>query len=82
MGESLLAVTSNRYCNRQFIQTAYQLIKNGCDADFDIIGCHPDDEIETESEYDPLQYIQDLIGVIDWAGKFRELAGRKVKVSL
>ena len=72
-GESLLAITSNRYCNRQFVQTAYQLIRKGCRADFDVIGCRDDEHIQTADEYDPLQYIQNLIGTLDWIERFRRL---------
>ena len=72
-GDSLLAVTNSRYCNRQFIQTAYQLILSGCRADFDIIGCHPKGRAATADTYDPLQYLQDLIGMLDWIEKFRKL---------
>lgn len=68
--DSLLAITSNRYCNRQFIQTAYQLIHSGCRADFDIIGCLPDNCVSTADNYDPLQYLQDLIGILDWIERF------------
>ena len=71
--ESLLTITNNRYCNRQFIQTAYELIVGGCDADFDIVGCHPDEKIIGVEKYDPMQYLQDLIGVLDWIEKFRRL---------
>ena len=71
--DSLLAITSNRYCNRQFVQTAYQLISRGCRSDFDVIGCHDDEHIHGVEDYDPLQYIQDLIGTIDWIHRFRKL---------
>jgi len=71
--DSLLVLTSNRYCNRQFIQLAYQLMKSGRSVDFDIIGTYPDNDIATPETYDPFQYIQDLIGILDWIDRFRSL---------
>jgi|GEM_PF-911973 len=72
-GDSILAVTNRRFCNRQFIQTAYQLIKNDQRIDFDIVGCHRRGIAPTADTYDPLQYLQDLIGTLDWIKRFRQL---------
>ncbi len=74
--DSLLLLTSNRYCNRQFIQIAYQLMKSGRSVSFDIIGTSPENDIPAPETYDPFQYIQDLIGMIDWIGRFRSLTER------
>ncbi len=68
--DSLLAITSNRFCNRQFLQLAYDLLKQEIPLDLDVIGCIPDEELSTEKTYDPFQYLQDLIGILDWIGRF------------
>ena len=73
MDDSLLILTSNRYCNRQFIQLAYQLMKLGRSVFFDIIGTSPKNDIPTPESYDPFQYSQDLIGILDWIDRFRSL---------
>ena len=68
--ESLLAITSNRYCNRQFLQLAHYVIKNDWAVDLDVVGCIPDGQITAVESYDPLQYLQELIGILDWIGRF------------
>lgn len=68
--DSLLAITHNRYCNRQFLQLAFHLIKARRPFNLDVIGCMKDDEIVTESTYDPFQYLQDLISILDWIDRF------------
>ncbi len=70
-GDSLLAVTNNRYCNRQFLQLAYQLLRTGRPVRLDIIGCIPDERITPPERYDPFQYLQDLIGILDWIDRFQ-----------
>ncbi len=73
-GERLLAVTHNRYCNRQFAQIAYLLMKEGTPLNLDVVGCVPDERIVSAERYDPFQFLQDLIGLLDWAERFeREL---------
>ena len=67
--ESLLAITNNRYCNRQFLQLACYLLENNLPLDLDVIGCIPDSEIVTAETYDPFQYLQDLISILDWIGR-------------
>lgn len=69
-GESLLAVTSNRYCNRQFLQLAHYVVKNDLPVDLDVAGCFPDERVASMERYDPFQYLQDLIGILDWIGRF------------
>ena len=69
-GDSILFITSNRYCNRQFLQLAYRMIKSGRCVSFDIIGTTPESDIVTADSYDPMQYIQDLISIIYWIGRF------------
>lgn len=68
--ESLLAITSNRYCNRQFLQLAFCLLNEKLPLDLDVIGCIPDSQIVTAETYDPFQYLQDLIGILDWIARF------------
>ena len=77
-GESLLAITSNRYCNRQFLQLAYQIIKENRRVGLDVIGNYSDEELGVLKGYDPYQYIQDVISIIDWIKRFRsvQLGGR------
>lgn len=77
-GESLLAITSNRYCNRQFLQLAYQIIKENRRVGLDVIGNYSDEELVVLKGYDPYQYIQDVISMIDWIKRFRsvQLGGR------
>ncbi|WP_044913411.1 hypothetical protein [Butyrivibrio sp. WCE2006] len=70
--DSFLFVTNNRYCNRQFMQIAYSMKEEKYPIHFDVIGCTPDERIIPVERYDPFQFIQDLIGVIDWAYRFRE----------
>ena len=72
--DSLLLLTNNRYCNRQFLQLAFLMMKQACPIRFDIIGCTPDDRLISRERYDPFQFLQDLIGVLDWIERFdREL---------
>ena len=68
---TLLAITHNRYCNRQFVQIAYQLIKEDISVNLDVIGCLSDKEITTMEEYDPLLYLQEIIGLLDWIERFK-----------
>lgn len=72
--DSLLFLTSNRYCNRQFIQLAYQLYVERRPVHFDIIGTTPKSDIVTPDTYDPFQYLQDLIAILDWSERFKSLA--------
>ena len=69
-GERLLAVTHNRYCNRQFAQIAYLFMKEETPLGLDVVGCVPDESIVPADRYDPFQFLQDLIGLMDWAERF------------
>lgn len=76
-GSSLLAVTHNRYCNRQFLQLAWYLLKHDADhhnavASLDVVGLFSDDNIPTAEQYDPYQLLQDLIGILDWIDRFSQ----------
>ena len=73
-GASLLAVTHNRYCNRQFLQLAWHLLNDSQQAfNLDVVGLSADDDIPTADQYDPYQLLQDLIGILDWIDRFRSL---------
>ena len=68
--DRLLFITSNRYCNRQFIQLASKMLSSDCRAGFDIIGCLKGPDIPSADQYDPTFYVNDLIGTIDWLRRF------------
>ena len=82
---SLLAVTHNRYCNRQFLQLAWYLLKYQQEyrdvsaspehldmpVSLDIIGLYTGGDIPAADQYDPYQLLQDLIGILDWIDRFR-----------
>lgn len=72
-GDSALFVTNNRHCNRQFLQLAYCMIKGGYGGTIDVIGCYSDENVTSVDKYDPLLYLQDLIGIIDWMERFKTL---------
>ncbi|MBR0342290.1 MAG: hypothetical protein IJH64_08610 [Oscillospiraceae bacterium] len=69
-----MAITDNRYCNRQFLQLA-GLLLSGCPVPvgLDVVGCRDDRDIVTLDEYDPFQYLQDLISILDWIERFRDI---------
>lgn len=68
--DSLLFLTNNRYCNRQFIQLAWYFMKLKVPIRFDIIGCTPDERVVSRERYDAYQFFQDLIGVLNWIERF------------
>jgi hypothetical protein len=75
---TLLAVTHNRYCNRQFLQLAWHLLRYQQEhhtevPSLDIVGLYADDAIPAADQYDPFQLLQDLIGILDWIDRFRSL---------
>ncbi|MBQ3426431.1 MAG: hypothetical protein IJH37_04725 [Clostridia bacterium] len=70
--DSLLAVTNNMFCNRQFLQLAYCLMKRRSPVNFDIVGCLPEDRISTRDNYDPFRYIQELIALLSWIERFHD----------
>ena len=69
--ESLLFITDNRYCNRQFLQILNAMLACRCVIPFDIIGCTPDHFIVKKETYSLFQFIQDLISTIDLIGRFQ-----------
>lgn len=73
----ILFLTNNRYCNRQFLQLAYLMMEQEQSIRFDIIGCTPDERVISCERYDPYQFFQDLIGVLDWIERF--LVHRKLR---
>ena len=70
--DSILAVTNNRFCNRQFLQISYCLTKRRSSAQLDIVGCLHDDQITTRDSYDPFQYMQELIALLSWIDRFNK----------
>lgn len=68
--DSLLVLTNNRYCNRQFLQLAFLTMRREHPIAFDIIGCTPDERVISRERYDPFQFLQDLIGILDWIELF------------
>ena len=64
--DSFLVTTDNRYCNRQLLQMACRMLHQGRSANLDLIGCTPDECIVTPEKYDPFQFLQDLISLLDW----------------
>lgn len=71
--DSVLFITNNIHCNRQFLQLAYCMIQGGCPGTIDIIGCYSDEHVTSVDKYDPLLYLQELIGIIDWMNRFKTL---------
>ncbi len=66
----LLAVTNNMFCNRQFLQLAYCLMKRRSHAHLDIVGCLSGDRIVTQDSFNPHRYIQELIAMLSWIDRF------------
>lgn len=66
-GASILAITNNIYCNRQFLQMVLYLLQHDLSIDLDVIGCSSDDELTTVNIYDPAKYMQELIATIRMA---------------
>lgn len=64
--DSLLFITSNLYCNRQFLQILHVMLEKKWGMPFDVIGCKTGDEIDTEETFSPVKYTQELISVLDW----------------
>lgn len=71
--DSLLAITDNRHCNRQFLQIACQLLQAGRPARLDVVGCTASENTPTRESYEPHQFIQDLIGTLDWIDRLAHL---------
>lgn len=67
---SILAITDNRYCNRQFIQIATEMLNSNVSYNLDIIGCFSGKQITTKDNYNPYLYIQDVIALINLIEKF------------
>ncbi len=70
--DPLLFLTNNRYCNRQFLQLAWLMMRQENPIRFDVIGCTPDERVISRERYDPFQFLQDLIGVLDWIERFSD----------
>lgn len=70
--DSVLAVTNNMFCNRQFLQLAYCLMQRRSCVHLDVIGCLSDDRITNEDSFDPFIYIQELIALLSWIDRFNK----------
>lgn len=64
--DSLLFITSNPYCNRQFLQILHVMLEKNRMQPFDVIGCKTGSQIDTKETFSPVKYIQELISVLDW----------------
>ena len=71
--DSMLVITDNQYCNRQFVQFAYELMKNERPLSLDVIGCTPDERVVTCERYDPVHFLQGLIALLDWIERFNQI---------
>lgn len=70
--DSVLAVTNNMFCNRQFLQLVYCLMKMHSCVNFDVVGCIPDDRITREESFNPVIYVQELIALLSWIDRFEK----------
>ena len=48
----------------------FQLMKEACPVRLDVIGCTADERIVPPERYDPFQFLQSLIGLLDWIERF------------
>lgn len=68
-GATLLAITNNRYCNRQFLQMAHLLLENRINAVLDVVGITSDKKTVTPDSFDVAEFLRDLAGVLYWIGE-------------
>ena len=68
-GATLLGITNNRYCNRQFLQMAHLLLKNHINANLDVVGITRDENIVSPDSFDAAEFLKDLAGVLYWIGE-------------
>jgi hypothetical protein len=66
-GSTILAVTHNRYCNRQFLQLSHDLLREHLPVNLDMAGVVEDERIVPAQSYDPSAFLRDLSGVRYWA---------------
>ena len=45
-------------------------VKNDLAVDLEVVGCIPDEQVATADGFDPPQYVQVLIGMLDWIERF------------
>ena len=64
--ESILFITNNRHCNRQYLQILCEMLKRGGIIPFDIIGCSELEELKTYETYNLKYYIQEIIAMLNW----------------
>lgn len=69
--DHILFLSSNIYCNRQFIQILDSMLEAGRVIPFEIVGCKTGDKIDTEADFGPQKTIQELISLIDWIKRMK-----------
>jgi hypothetical protein len=69
--DRILFISTNSYCNRQFVQLADKMISPDKLISFDIIGRLAGPDIATPDDYNPTHYINEVIGTIDWIQRFK-----------
>ena len=70
-GDTLLVITDNAYCNRQFLQFAYYLLKEERPVGLDVVGCHvlePSDREHLRISF----FLQEVIALKNWCEKIIE----------
>ena len=70
---SVVAVTGNINCNRQFIQLVYEMLSADTSFNLDVVGYRYGDNIEMSDNYKPSHYVQELIALINWINKFNTI---------
>ena len=77
--DSMLFITNNRYCNRQFLQIVYEMLRRNQLFPMDIIGCFDDENLvsEDDNRYDVMQYMLDIVAMLDWSKRVLDLLAEK-----
>jgi hypothetical protein len=70
--DKILLISTNRCCNRQFIQLAHEMLATDRLISFDIIGRLAGQEIATPDDYSPTHYMNEIVGTIDWIQRFKK----------
>ena len=73
VNSTVIAVTGNIYCNRQFIQLVYEMFKANTTFNLDVVGYRCGDNVETADNYKVNQHVQELIATINWINKFNTI---------
>ena len=70
--DKVIFVSNSRYCNRQFLQIIYYLLKTPVVFPFDIVAYTNQDCHATVDKIDLSFDVQELIAIIDWVNRFKE----------